>query len=141
MFLLFFFGFLYSWPGDGYCDAVCNNPENDFDGGDCGTMPPTMPPTKSPTKSPTTHLAPTPSPTPAPTERVLPAFDQGAFDAAMKDAVVTAEISTVTAAPTPAPTPSPTYAGFEAVEEHVLLDGQLRRLVLRRGCACNAWLL
>lgn len=24
-----------NWPGDGYCDPECNNPENNWDGGDC----------------------------------------------------------------------------------------------------------
>merc|ERR1712021_244340 len=29
------------WIGDNYCDDVCNNDDNDFDGGDCSTEGPT----------------------------------------------------------------------------------------------------
>ncbi|CAK0856453.1 unnamed protein product [Prorocentrum cordatum] len=31
------------WPGDGYCDSVCNNWECNYDGGDCDENPPTDP--------------------------------------------------------------------------------------------------
>eukprot|EP00959_Pyramimonas_sp_CCMP1952_P071137 1485267-Pyramimonas_sp.AAC.1 len=27
------------WPGDGYCDSVCNNWECNYDGGDCDATP------------------------------------------------------------------------------------------------------